>query len=488
MSCLAGVHTVENLSNKRLPVMTRLVHGLPPVGLKSSQTFQPEIRLFSVIDEDFLVAMTLSSNTTAVLPLPLPSNLKLQYASNMTYLSTTKEFMRLKERCESLSQHFEDRIMVHDIAIPKDLRINGADLKQKIIINKPVMHQQPMPNAAFMTRKFNDDYDEIEQIYDYVRGFAPLPKTARGWRYEPTQSSPTKNTIASPARSTEDESANSSDMTPPEPPPIETLPSRLKQSDLIFSPPPWGMAVVQTISHPPTVQAKPEAKKRQRHSASSAEKSTPNSSGAGGAQQNNSSLSSTAAPSTTANRFVKSANYKSIQGGNSTVNYRQRLFRSNRSSKADLFSNSAQASTAPNSSSMFQMRYKSMTNLAQVVQQHHHASGNEYDTLNSSNSGGKTSGSSTRHQQPEKRSRKLSRPKSLTNLVWGSTRDRSASRQSLNGPDMDPMRRLEPGVFGGLGNRRLDYHGHHHGHPASAGVFANGKKLGSSKKIGTLYL
>jgi hypothetical protein len=48
---------------------------------------------------------------------------------------------------------------------------------------------------------------------------------------------------------------------------------------------------------------------------------------------------------------------------------------------------------------------------------------NEYDTLDSSGSGGKTisgdsgGGSSSRNQLPEKRSRKLSRPKSLTNLV-----------------------------------------------------------------------
>merc|ERR1719266_1599806 len=115
---------------------------------------------------------------------------------------------------------------------------------------------------------------------------------------------------------------------------------------------------------------------------------------------------------------------------------------------------------------------------------------NEYDTLNSSNSGGKTSGGSSSTRQPEKRSRKLSRPKSLTNLVWGSSRERSASRQSLNGPDMDPMRRLEPGVFGGIhGNRRLDHSGNpannpanSHHHVAAAAVFANGKKLGSSKK------
>ena len=30
-----------------------------------------------------------------------------------------------------------------------------------------------------------DDYDEIDQIYDYVRGFAPLPKSAKGWQYIP---------------------------------------------------------------------------------------------------------------------------------------------------------------------------------------------------------------------------------------------------------------------------------------------------------------
>ena len=28
-----------------------------------------------------------------------------------------------------------------------------------------------------------DDYDEIDQIYDYVRGFAPLPKSAKGWQF-----------------------------------------------------------------------------------------------------------------------------------------------------------------------------------------------------------------------------------------------------------------------------------------------------------------
>ena len=563
---ISGVHTVENLTTKRLPVMTRLIHGLPPVGLKSAQAFLPEMRLFSVIEEDFLVAMTLSNNNTAVLPLPLPANLKLQFATNMPILGGTKEFMRLKERCVDLSHHLEDRIVVHDIAIPKDLRINGGDLKQKINMKSPPGMMTVPGNRPRFGPPHNhnsDEYDEIEQIYDYVRGFAPLPKSARGWRFEP--SSPVKMQ-ATPAAST-DESTNSSDMTPPEPPPLETLPTRLQRQNtemsVIFSPPPWGVAAYGQIrqnTEPPyeppnnTVQhqqnqsqmnnstntqtKQPEAKKRQRHTAEKAKHASSSvknhnensenlaplnnshSNSHRNSYQQQSSLSST---NQTGPRFIKSANYKSSVGqnhsgsgntnstshaphhtSNSATTYRQRLFRSNRSSKDfDKAANShhnvhhSSGGGGGIGPSMFQMRYKSMTNLAQtsgpVNSSPNIVHGGEYDTLNSSNSGGKTSGGSSSTRQPEKRSRKLSRPKSLTNLVWGSSKERSASRQSLNGPDMDPMRRLEPGVFGGIGNRRLDHHGNPGNSPAhhfaaAATAIANGKKLGSSKKIGTLYL
>ena len=470
---ISGVHTVENLTSKRLPVMTRLVHGLPPVGLKSSQSFLPEIRLFSVIEEDYLVAMTLNSNATSIVPLPLPANLKFNYATNMNLISTTKEFMRLKERCIELSSHLDDRIVVHDISAPKDLRINGADLKQKQALNKPLITVNANRNRFYPASSNSDEYDEIEQIYDYVRGFAPLPKTARGWKYEPVNSSPLNN---KQANSTDENSAasssqntSSSDMTPPEPPPIETLPSRRnnqQEMSVLFSPPPWGLyGHINEVNQPQqVVRPPPEAKKRQRHSA---ERN----------QENLVPLNNTATP-----RFIKSANYRSMQGSTGTT-YRQRLFRSNRSSGHN------KEGAAFNGHAMFQMRYKSMTNLASASSSQQ-VNGNEYDTLNSSNSGGKTSGGSSSTRQPEKRSRKLSRPKSLTNLAfWGSnSKERSASRQSLNVPDFDPLRRLEPGVFGGPGNRRLDFSPAHHANPAA---FANGKKLGSSSskaKIGTLYL
>lgn len=62
-------------------------------------------------------------------------------------------------------------------------------------------------------------------------------------------------------------------------------------------------------------------------------------------------------------------------------------------------------------SPIFNIRYKSLSNIHQSM---------ELDgTLDSSHSGGRTSGDSGNGPKlPEKRSRKLSRPKSLTNLVW----------------------------------------------------------------------
>ena len=100
----------------------------------------------------------------------------------------------------------------------------------------------------------------------------------------------------------------------------------------------------------------------------------------------------------------------------------------------------------------------------------------EYDTLDSSNSGGKTSFDSAGSRNvPEKRSRKLSRPKSLTNLVWdfrsggsGAVMQRSSSKPSLL---------LEPCV-GGPGARKRG---------GKEGMMGRGK-AGGQGKMATLYL
>ena len=47
-----------------------------------------------------------SGSSMAVVPLPLPANVKLQYATNMNLINSTKEFNRLKERCLELGNYY----------------------------------------------------------------------------------------------------------------------------------------------------------------------------------------------------------------------------------------------------------------------------------------------------------------------------------------------------------------------------------------------
>ena len=230
---------------------------------------------------------------------------------------------------------------------------------------------------------------------------------------------------------------------------------------------------IYDVTTPTTMtSSKPEAKKRQRRSCDKSNEnrrpsesnmmySTPAMVAAAAVGIENGSSSTP--------RFIKSANYRNPNSGGG---YKLRFFR-NKSLKETPTSpttirrssilegsgycmyglgslpHGGKSMTSP--SPVFNMRYKSMTNLATSG-----ANGsNEYDTLDSSGSGGKTisgdsGGSSSRNQLPEKRSRKLSRPKSLTNLVWSGLRP-SSSKQCLAGnqtaTSVDQKKRLEPGQY-----------------------------------------
>ena len=643
---ISGVHTSDNLLNKRMPMMVRLAHGLAPVGLKNPNQFVPELRLYSAIDEEALVGLTLSSKDSQVVPLPAPAVLKLQYATNIKYLRETKEFSRLNERCLALASHLTSRMLVHDIHLQsRDLRINGADNKQKVNIQQQVSsNRQQLLNSTSHQRRvgsaFNtatskleegrDDWDEIEQIYDYVRGFAPLPKTARGWRYEPTPpQSPTKqqlkddiystaiqqanhhnnirsnqnsrNSMSLPASSPTTPTANMDVFTdparmsinssqPPEPPPIETMPSRRSlahhhNNGQIPSQPQSPMEVSHT-TYPVNFAAHmikcpmpnknstdygsssltvKEAKKRQRKSSDKlSNNNSHNNPVINTSISNENKMPNHLSPSTPlisktpggvemghsgghgTTRFMKSANHKS-----SHRFFRKHSMKDSTCSPPVICTSPSPGghtlygskSSGNHASPMFQLRYKSLTNLASA----HHASA-EYDTLDSSNSGGKASGDSAGGSSsanrssnlPEKRSRRgssmmimqhLSRPKSLTNLVWGglggSTTSinmrSSSSRQNLlldpsgnsggmtNGnhctsgnslnmsqqdinalASVERQRRLEPGVYGHYQptrqtRRTLSRENFHISSPAASSVHI-GKKLGGSKRIGTLYL
>ena len=90
-------------------------------------------------------------------------------------------------------------------------------------------------------------YDGFSQIYDYVRGFAPLPKSAKGWQYIAEKGAEDKKeTVYTKLGGVGQQDAENR---PPEPPPIETIPGRKSSSHspMEMTPPvtppfspPWG--------------------------------------------------------------------------------------------------------------------------------------------------------------------------------------------------------------------------------------------------------
>ena len=428
---ISGVHTSRNLLSKRMPLTVRLVHGTPPRGLKSPNHFVPELRLLSTFEEEHIFALPLQKETGAVIALPLAAPLKLQRTRNDEQLRSLKEFQRLVEKCSRLVCDVADRIQVLDgkLGDSKALRVNNQSsvVKTGYFLRRSASsdsanhhhhhHHHHHSHSHSHTRDENrvptshaDDYDEIDQIYDYVRGFAPLPKNIRSPFSETSPTAPLEPT-SSPPHSPSSTPGHiallpSTDEAKPEPPPIETIPSK-----------------------------KLQAEKRTRRGASTASKDTP----------------------VTPPKDKPPLTKMYVKNGNTQ---RGRLFRQKSSSPPSQLAAGGTVTKA--SSPLFNIRYKSLSNLQQAM---------ELDgTLDSSHSGGRTSGDSGAGAKlPEKRSRRLSRPRSLTNLVW----EIRGGMGAAPGTNQEAERKskptkLEPGVHRKTNSSKLTVSG--------------------QKRIGTLYL
>ncbi|KAJ8872094.1 hypothetical protein PR048_025695 [Dryococelus australis] len=506
---ISGVHTARNLLSKRLPLTVRLVHGPPPRGLKSPSHFVPELRLLSAFEEEHVFALPLQKDAGSAVALPLAAPLKLQRTRNADQLTSMREFQRLAERCSRLAAEAADRIQTKraseeiwaafnsevvrvdevECEVNMEHRRNAGaretgdpreDTQPRFphvqIRERPRRESSPVLDGKlgdskalraaavssgktgyFLRRSASsdsaashhnhhhnhhhghyhrggggdenrvptahaDDYDEIDQIYDYVRGFAPLPKNIRS-PFADVSPPPEAAAAPSPPRSPSStpghlallaapEVADDAGDDKPEPPPIETIPTKKL-------PPAAAAAAVK-------------AEKRTRRVASAGGKDAP------------------AAPKDKSGKLF-------IKNGNSQ---RGRLLRQKSASPLKEISGGSGGGGVgggPKAGSpLFNIRYKSMSNLHQAM---------ELDgTLDSSQSGGRTSGDSGAGAKlPEKRSRRLSRPRSLTNLVW-----------ELRGggvvaePPPPPPVKLEPGV-------------HRKNNPSK--LIVTGQK-----RIGTLYL
>lgn len=263
---ISGVHTARALLSKRLPLTVRLVHGQPPRGLKSSSQFVPELRLLSTFEEEHVFALPLQREGAAV-ALPLAAPLKLVKARNEESLRSMPEFTRLVERASRLVADVADRAHVLDGRLGESKQTrqtrSGGFLRRSASSDSANTHQSQQQQqqhrhhhhhhhyqhnhlgshssgSAYRDENrvppsYTEEYDEIDQIYDYVRGFAPLPKSVR---------SPYESPVSSNGCMPSGHSNNASPpLTPvtvtiapflddrPEPPPIETIPTKKMQAE-----------------------------------------------------------------------------------------------------------------------------------------------------------------------------------------------------------------------------------------------------------------
>lgn len=352
---ISGVHSAKNLLSKRLPLTVRLVHGTAPRGLKSPSHFVPELRLLSIFEEDHIFALPLQKEVQSVTALPLAAPLKLLRTRNDEHLKNMAEFSRLVEKSTRLASDVADRIQVLDGKLgdskksPTQHELKNGYLLRRSASSDSANHRTKHSHSRKSDQPIHaKDYEEIDQIYDYVRGFAPLPKNIRSPFSDPSptitshHSTPTPPTI---------------DPNRPEPPPIETIPTK-----------------------------KLQAEKRNRKSVSIIRENSPKV-----------PLPVEKTPPGLPKLYVKNGHSQ-----------RSRLLRQK---SASPMKETPPSPMSKSGSPLFNIRYKSLNSLQQAM---------ELDgTLDSSNSGGRASGDSGGGaKQPEKRSRKLSRPRSLTNLVW----------------------------------------------------------------------
>ncbi|XP_038218203.1 uncharacterized protein LOC119836806 [Zerene cesonia] len=374
---ISGVHTAKTLLTKRLPITVRLVHGTPPRGLKSASHFVPEIRLLSIFEEDHVFALPLQKEGNSLIALPLAAPLKMLRCKNEEQIKNFMEFSRLVEKCNRLLIDVVDRIHVLDGKLGDPKRLLNAPLHAPPLIKTGYfLRRSASSDSANHHKHMNkhnhiysshgdensipDEYDEIDQIYDYVRGFAPLPKTIKASycndisRHESAPSSPAPTPIHMPLIT----------EIKPEPPPIETIPTKkpLNQKaekrtrKIAITPTPIKEKALAPVPNLPKLYIKNNVSNTKNRMLFT--------------QKSHSPTKETPSPVTSPIRPL---------------------------TKGD--------------SPIFNIRYKSLSNIHQAM---------ELDgTLDSSHSGGRTSGDSGNGPKlPEKRSRRLSRPKSLTNLVW----------------------------------------------------------------------
>lgn len=195
------------------------------------------------IEIDRIFALPLQKDSELI-SIPLNAKLKLQRAKNMEQLENFFEYNRFLEKAQRFLHDAKNCLQVIDLNLTEKETTNvykkdnsvtskygqnligGHSLKKSASFDSTTKYSSVSSSGSIA-----EEYDEIDQIYDYVRGFAPLPKNLN--KFEP---------INEPITTLQNISINkppvlecytnmimmksNQRMDKPIPPPIETIPTK----------------------------------------------------------------------------------------------------------------------------------------------------------------------------------------------------------------------------------------------------------------------
>lgn len=204
---ITGVHYIKNLLNKRLPLTVRLIQGQFPTELKG---FAPPLtlRLLKVYKEKTVFAYSLQKDLQYTF-IPVNAHLKLAPASNHPQVVCHTEFRDLCDHCESVLPTFLGRIQPYfDPLFGDETNSTGVE--------PPTPQEEKDFQTDFVTRLSICD-EEIDQLYDYIRGLAPLPQNLQANGKPPPppiETIPTRSNTQSSTKSGNGAVRNGQDSTP----------------------------------------------------------------------------------------------------------------------------------------------------------------------------------------------------------------------------------------------------------------------------------
>lgn len=163
---ISGVHNVQAMLQKfRLPITVRLVNGIIPTKLEKH--FTGVFRLLHIYSDETAFLCPLKKDSKMV-PVSTREPLKLVHANNFEDVKGLEEFEPIHERCANMYKSFMNSIHLL-FSLPEPEAISAVRKKGDL----------KSDGTGFDVVEEDILFEEVEDIYQYVRDGGPTPPAPR---------------------------------------------------------------------------------------------------------------------------------------------------------------------------------------------------------------------------------------------------------------------------------------------------------------------